>query len=64
MPFEQGFGLEQEDDLTEPRPGAVRHDRQFAGEDEQGEFLPPGKVWWTVLCPLKDAQLLAEEQVG
>ena len=62
MPLQERVGLKEEHDLTEPRPCAVRQPRQFAGEDEQGEFLPAGNARRTGLFPLQDAQLLAEEQ--
>ncbi len=62
MPLQQRVGFEQEHDLTKPGPSAVRHGRQFAGEDEYGEFLPPRNAWCARLLPLQNAELMPEEQ--
>ena len=62
MPFQQRVGLEQEDDLTKVGASTVRQCCQFAGENDQGELLPPRNARRVRLLPLEDAQLLAKEQ--
>ena len=62
MPLEQGLGLEQEDDLTEPGASPIRPGRQFPSEDDQRELVPAGNARCTRLVPLEDAQLLPQEE--
>ncbi len=62
MPFQQGLGFEQEDDLAEPRAAVVRQRRQFPGKDKQWDFLPARDAGRTGMLPLQDTQLLAQQE--
>jgi hypothetical protein len=62
VPLQQGVGLDEEDDLAEPGARLRTHRGQFADEDEEDEFLPARQAGRMRLFPLKDAELLAQEQ--
>ncbi len=60
MPFEQGFRLEEENDLASASTRTGYHRREFTGEDDTREF-DPARVG---VHALQNAELLAQKRVS
>ncbi len=62
VPLQQRVRLEEEHDVTEPGTSTSCHRREFAGKDEQCQFLPAGNAGRVSVLPLENTELLLQEQ--
>ena len=62
MPLQKRVRLEEENNLIKASTRAGGQSREFANEDDTGEFLPSGDAGCVGVLPLQNSELLPQEQ--